>query len=753
MKKNIVYDNQLSFLTNIPYELQHVKPETEAKKPVAVGNKEIAVKNKEYGNCLQFEIKKYLGENEKLQKALVEALKNQGNKSLLVSPMGSGKTFIILNTILNYCKENNIILVMAIPNVAQILSLINDGELDAWGVFATAEQKEWLGESLILTTPESLQRAIKAIRAKEAKYLLVVDEAHEIITTNYRDFRNILDVEKSAVSTLYVTATPHALELEQFDNKFEVQASKTLETSIEILDANKYSADYALQVILNASKKYDKVVYFSDRGRYLNDLLGDTLVEDYKKTVAVIDSENKDSDEYEALLNATLPDAQITLHTSVMKAGINIYNDDNTCVIMDLYNCNSTSDIIQLIGRYRNNLTKVKLMTFSDGERDYINIDKNYSQIYEEQSAGVDRIVETINIAPDLEINKSIGSYYMISREEISPKKFEYRTNTIEVKKYAYATANKYILQDVNKLATELSTSKAFAVKEIDIVDMTKTKIGKELAEKAKKIKEDLANQEIEKFKEALEVLTNNFSNDTIDTLFVDKSLSRNLDKSKQEVKEALEVFEKMRSKRKEELDRIRLMYKLYFKDKTKAEELKIKNEKGEFIVSSNYESYQTSIDYVLSNSTKHITKKIMNAEVRNLNYKLITRGEEKYMEYLNNTYLRQRQDVRQIKIYHEVQKMRCVGASKRMSNKQVDMLVQILIDGKYLNFAGKKLSTLKNQVIRELKAMYYMQEDKQRKEAKSGQTKAHSNGYYLKAHKWTDYTNELRGKLNDDEF
>ncbi len=78
---------------------------------------------------------------------------------------------------------------------------------------------------------------------------------------------------------------------------------------------------------------------------------------------------------------------------------------------------------------------------------------------------------------------------------------------------------------------------------------------------------------------------------------------------------------------------------------------------------------------------------------------------------------------------------------------------MQILIDGKYLNFAGKKLSTLKNQVIRELKAMYYIEEHKQQKESYGTRTKAHSNGYYIKGHKWTDYTNELRGKLNDDEF
>ncbi len=195
-------------------------------------------------------------------------------------------------------------------------------------------------------------------------------------------------------------------------------------------------------------------------------------------------------------------------------------------------------------------------------------------------------------------------------------------------------------------------------------------------------------------------------------------------------------VVEKFRSKRNDDLQKIRLMYKLYFKDETKSDILQVLNDKGEQISAQTYQSYQTSIDYVLSNTTNHINKKILQAEARNLNYKLLTRDSATYIQYLDNVHLRQRQDVRQIKIYYVIQKMNCIGTSKRMTNKQVDTLVQILIDEKYLNIAGKKLSTLKNQVIRELKTMYYIQELKEKKESYGTRTKAYSYGYYIKGHK-----------------
>lgn len=459
---------------------------------------------------------------------------NNSKKSLLIAPMGTGKT----NLIPDINKDKDTVVVIVNPSVAQLKQMANNYKIPAiYGGLS------YDNESIVCVTPESLKK--KVIAKLNKPFILVVDEAHEIYSSyNFRKkFADIKDVEQMAKSTIYMTATPDILlETEQFNNIVIVNKPNQIELETKILEVDTVTIEAKTSIIKELLKKYSLVVFHNDdkkENKAITKLLNEKLMikvetdENFqenlygiepeyeikeKNTAIAIDASKKDSKTFKELSQTSKidKDVRVFCSTSFIKAGFNIENDRDTAII---YNCHTQGfkkvNFLQTIGRYRNreNIEEVILLKdkLDKTKYDY----KNFSTCYTEQLEQAKQLIPNVNnyyiTLKDRTLSDKLAEDAGLQFDE---KTQQYVIDEHLIKAMAHYRYNKSMLYYPNILKKELENEQSIKLK-VSIEDYNPTpepeikEIEKTEKELNKKIFNNIVPKMLECDDETLEKILN----------------------------------------------------------------------------------------------------------------------------------------------------------------------------------------------------------------------------------------------------
>jgi len=452
-------------------------------------------------------IDKYIAEQEE---NILNILRSN-KKSLLVAPMGTGKTRMIEK--INNDIEN-VVTVIVNPSVAQLKQMEK-----TYNIAAVYGGLTYNNESIVCVTPESLCK--KVISKLRRPFILVVDEAHEIYSSyNFRkSFEDIKQVEQSAQNTIYMTATPDILaEAEHFDAIVKV-AQKSEPIAVEIMEVDKIGTSRVASILREMLDKYQLVAFHNDNKKenatiagilntnfnikvqqdkfFQENLLGiqPQYREIEKSTAVAVNAETKDSKVFAEIINYNKINADVKLFctTSCIQAGLNIDNDRETAIV---YVCNNQSfkivNFLQAIGRYRNrnNIKKVVLLKLKKNEKDKQEVAfKNFTTIYEDLKDLSERMLA---IANDMlqnyrlhTLDKNIAENIQYSYDKASNS---YYINYHALKAKALEIYNRSFMYYPERLKIALEDNSAIPIK-VEITEYISKDDDDETKEKIKEIK------------------------------------------------------------------------------------------------------------------------------------------------------------------------------------------------------------------------------------------------------------------------
>ncbi|OON99163.1 MAG: hypothetical protein ATN35_02085 [Epulopiscium sp. Nele67-Bin004] len=698
------------------FEQQKSDPRNESPKQLPFQNNYVHYSNTDNLACQDmhknYTIDKYITENQELITDLTECLKRK-NKTLLNAPLGAGKTTLIFENILKHCLENDLMLVVCTPNV----SMINQFELtmsnkELYTVYDKSEQdkaqEKYNKQPIMMSTPDSIHKAI----ANVSKFILVVDEAHELYTTSsYRDkFINILESEEHADAVLYVTATANNLVLDNIQNVLTVTAKNKLQTNLTIREAKTRSLTYVQQQIeYYKNSKYDKIVYYSNQSKEENEVLAENL---QKKgyTVVTLNSEKKTSDAYKKITAGKLPDQEIVIHTGIMQAGVNINNDNlKICLLIDMSfgSCPTAETVEQLVGRYRQNVEDTILLKFKR------KIDDN-TQSYEDKAKSNLQFAKSLSNLLNIPENriKLAEEIFQDNKLVYKNKSEVYVINPIKCKQAAYFEATQRTMGNTDLLIERLKSSTALNFLNITVItddeEIIPTDIDKECSTRKKEAKK-IAMEEIQ------EILTKLTKLDVIELNFVMHNETCSPFATK-EVKTYVEKLLKLLRKHDNILSSIRKVEKYYAK--------------GDWI-----EAIQT----IKNNSSKAISSLIERCKIKVINHHLVVndkKHENNYKElneivnaekkYTEEKYLRQ------IKIFQIIRNENILNSNKILTINNIKEIIKKLEKCNLYN-SDKNLDKKVREITKLIENMYETKTVYHKKKNKKGKYKKYVDGYNLK--------------------
>ena len=337
-------------------------------------------------------VKKYL--SEKGQEIIKEIAKNR-----IIGILGSmnlGKSYFMLNDLNYYCMDKDYKLIIVIPTTSQLDQVYK--RYKEQGVTAQyARFKANKEARVVLTTPDSLPKIIASCEAQSKRFILAIDEAHEIeLSYMYRKaFKNILNASKNKICecTLYFSATFDNLILSDtitFDKFFSVKVENTFINAkkFELMTMEKQDVPKMASLIKKLGKTYEQVFYKVDSLNKLNELnkiLGteevkgvqETFVKDKPSLVAIIQEEEKNIFLSSKNRKGNEINEQITSDkdiskefkyigfTSLVNSGIEIKTSGSIVVINFANKTFNFCNEIQFIGRFRNGV-ELYIITISE---------------------------------------------------------------------------------------------------------------------------------------------------------------------------------------------------------------------------------------------------------------------------------------------------------------------------------------------------------------------------------------------------
>ena len=599
-------------------------------------------------------------------------------KVLINAPMGSGKTYLVMNDLKEYIKKHKLNMLMIMPNVIQ-----NDQVQEEYKVYSICNGKSYHEEQLAGSTPDSMYKAIDAYKRKNENFILVVDEAHEIYTSRFRSkaFRNVKEYEKLETKVIYMTATSEPLDIENFDTIVEVEKTKQEPVNCRIVLVDNYNLDTRHQLIQEAALKSDVVASFRNDIKE-NETLGQMLKDCLVKEKALIEphqenllgheaqyvevernkaytvySAKKEAEVYKQILKGTLPnDLKYLVSTEFVQAGCNINTTPNTSVILSGLDYYNIVKPVQTVGRFRNGVKEVILYMPKPSETV---APKSKQTVRNEFRARAEEVLPVLNNlkhqgAEMLEgLASQINAYY---NEETQC----YEVDMLEEHAAAYDFYVRQLLKAPNVLKMELEKSKAIkfnvTIEEDGAVTGTR---GKEL--------QQLAKQEQAETLEAAKKFILNLPNDWIYMILEEP---HKIDQRKAENKEIVENME------------------IYHTGTTQQFKSTLKNSCNQLFNGDIVAAYKD----IMEHTPKKVKENLKQWEVKQINKDINKIGSEPYLKEVAKT----TQEVRQAKIRHELKDLE--AKQGRMSNKKVNELAQLMLDQGY--YKGKKINLEKAQAM-----------------------------------------------------
>ena len=339
-------------------------------------------------------IEKYLNEEPSmLWQTVIRA--SQGDKSLLIAPTGAGKTYSIINVL----KEMDIKAIFVVPNAVNVEQIKQ--EYDIAGASGNiGVMKELEKDKLITVTWDKFAQIDKSILDD---YIVVIDEIHQLYIDMYRieKIGGVFENLRYCKGEIDITATPNKLDFGKYDYILEYDQQNKTKYNVKLY--NKIDYNKAVDIARNSTK----FAYFENNKNNLKFIQQQV----FNKNVEVINADVKTDSKcyHDIVFNSSIGNAEGICNTSVLVAGVNIYEPNITDII--IVGEKDIATIKQYIARFRD-LKKVNVHIFNnykeeckvfsvekriekaiakaqkiaDASNNYLNItQKEYGNFYEEK--------------------------------------------------------------------------------------------------------------------------------------------------------------------------------------------------------------------------------------------------------------------------------------------------------------------------------------------------------------------------------
>ena len=422
---------------------------------------------------IKLEVGKYLNEEKHL---LYDLLLNEKSKNLVVAPMKCGKTTFIFTDFYEILKELKIQLIFISPKVSLLKNLKQKypkSQLCCEEHFVKVDKSY----NPIISTAESLYKAVRSCEESGREFFLVYDEIHEAylhytfrrkLITPFNEYTNSL-----CRGFLGMTATYDNICIDDlWDNIITVkpkqpfiQSNKlnivtNLGNSIKDIVSHIYhiKEEYKNSPIIcriNDKNKIEEVVNILNNFGYKSNVWSST------------EEEESNIDLFNNAMKGLNIDFDILFTTSLVDVGVEILLTKKPIVIDFMSMKSKVIEDIQFIGRFRKGIERIDLV-INSVKKDY-----NYFNFREEYNKTLKGAKELINlINGDLEEDKikSLCINKLITAEE----EIEYSVNTDGCLVVAYNRYIKKVLSNPNKLMVFLKNHKTLNVKEICKMEICK---------------------------------------------------------------------------------------------------------------------------------------------------------------------------------------------------------------------------------------------------------------------------------------
>lgn len=316
--------------------------------------KENQLENINYSNYnpnLLIEVDKYISEHETmLMTMLTRAL--QGETSLLIAPTGSGKTYSIINMLKEVDNLGEIKSIFIVPNSINVEQIKIEYEIPgAWGDIPVIPELE-KGNVIVMTWDKFIQLDEETLK----DYIVVLDEVHQTYIEIFR-IKKINKLYENLANTrgqIHITATPNKLNFNDYSYILEYKQKIQTKYNVKLYDK---VCDETIRNIIEKSKKF---ALLKDDTNYLNFIKENSPSK--KIDVITSDTRNLSKTYKEIVTKSTMKEFEGICNTSVLMAGVNIYEPEITDII--IVGEKDIATIKQYVARFRD-LEKVNVHIFN----------------------------------------------------------------------------------------------------------------------------------------------------------------------------------------------------------------------------------------------------------------------------------------------------------------------------------------------------------------------------------------------------
>lgn len=437
-------------------------------------------------NAEKIKIKKYIGEdkNKNIQQ-IIESLFFRGGKALIIAPTGAGKTKETIDSL----KRANIKSIFIVPNALNVEQIKQEYSIPgAWGDIPISKELE--KGNLVAVTWDKFGQIDKSILKD---YIVILDEIHQTHIDMFRDdkINKLFENLEYTKGQIHITATPNKLNFKQYNYILEYE--QEIKTNYNVFLYNKIDDNK----IMDIASKSTKFALFKDDKKYL-DFIKETVL---NKNIDVITSKTRDFSKCytDIVFNRNIGNVQGLCTTSVLVAGVNIYDNDITDII--IIGEKDIATLKQFVSRFRG-LESVNVHIFNNYKEEYkvYSIEWLIQQLQEDVETKVYFYNKTKNTSYIREVlhKKPItipnnNEFYFNQNEN------KYKVNEIGIRNFAYTFYyNQSTIESYKELLGEY-----FSNIEIVKLDDPKNAARKKYNEVAKLEKEEIL-KELEQNKDKL---------------------------------------------------------------------------------------------------------------------------------------------------------------------------------------------------------------------------------------------------------
>lgn len=451
------------------------------------------------------EINKYISESEGfLRIPLIRAL--QGEKTLLIAPTGSGKTYSIINMLKQVDDVGEIKSIFIVPNSVNVEQIKVEYNIPgAFGDIPVMGELE-KGNVIAMTWDKFIQLDEEILK----DYIVILDEVHQTYIEMFRinKINKLYENLEATLGQIHITATPNKLNLNDYSYILEYRQKIQTKYNVKLYDK---ICDDTIRNIIENSKKF---ALLKDDTNYLNFIKENSP----NKKIDVITSNTRNlSKAYkEIVTKSTMKKFEGICNTSVLMAGVNIYEPGITDIIT--IGQKDIATIKQYVARFRD-LKEVNIHIFNKYQEEE-------SKIYDIEWL-VDTRLQEVNIDIDYYNKKNHNETFIEQLLELSPIRLnnsneyywnqdqhKYIVNEVGIRNTCYTRY--YTKADIQSFKTLLEEYfNQIEIVEIKEADNTARKLyNKITTEEKKEILEQL-EKEKEILVGAVEVITDKISKTT----------------------------------------------------------------------------------------------------------------------------------------------------------------------------------------------------------------------------------------------